>query len=393
MRLRVRTAICTAVCAATLPFVAACGSSHPQTTVATADDLVVYSALPVHGPQAPRAQDVLDGERLALLEADGRAGDFRVQLRPLDDSDPEADPDELGWKPEPTLKAAKTAVEDPGTIAYVGDFDAGATALALPATNAKDLLQVSPAATYGGFTGGPGSAPGEPDKYQPSGKATFGRIAAPDGDQSTAIADALTTAGCTRLAILRDTDGFDDSLARLIERAATKRGLHVAIDEQVRDEDDQAQEKMAEKVAEAGAECATIIADPGDRPAALIRALHAADPQLEIVLPMGLADNTVASAIGGAAAVTTFVGPPPPSTRFTAAFRERFGRVPGPWAQYGYDAMRRVLRAIALAGPRGNDRRAVVSAYLGQTSPRPRLALWDAGPDGLVLRRELPASE
>jgi len=88
--------------------------------------------------------------------------------------------------------------------------------------------------------------------------------------------------------------------------------------------------------------------------------------------------------------VTTIVGPPPPEGGFAQSFRERFGREPGPWAAYGYEAMRRVLRAISVAGQHGNDRRAVVDEYLRLGPPEQRLALWDAGPSGLVLRHELP---
>jgi branched-chain amino acid transport system substrate-binding protein len=377
-------------CAAAGAVAAGCGASDPRTTVATSDDLVVYSALPQHGPQAPRAKDILDGERLALLLADGKAGDFHVELRPLDDSDPKADPDEQGWKPDTTLKAAKAAVDDPDTIAYIGDFDNGATALALPTTNQQDLLQVSPASTYAGFTGGPGSAPGEPDKYQPSGSESFGQIAAMDPVQARAVASALQETGCRRLAILRVPDGFDDSLARLIQKDAATDGMKLVLDEQMRDRDDDAHARTADKVVKADAECATFVGGTGDAPASLVAALHNADPTLQIVLPMSLADDHVAADIGAAAAVTTFVGPPPPDTGFAKAFRERFGREPGPWAEYGYDAMRRVLKAIDDAGMHGNDRREVVDAYLRLGPPEQRLALWDAGPDGLILREQLP---
>jgi branched-chain amino acid transport system substrate-binding protein len=388
-RLRVRAFVCalTGVAAAVL---AGCGASAPETTVATADDLVINSALPQHGPQAPRARDVLDGQRLALLLADGKAGRFRVQLRPLDDSDPKADPEEAGWTPETTLQAAKTAVADPGTIAFIGNFDNGATALSLPQTNQQDLLQVSPASTYGGFTGGPGSAPGEPDKYEPSGAPTFGQIAAMDPVQARAIVSVLADGGCRLLAILRAPDGFDDSLGRLIEKDAVSRGMRVALDEQVRDHDGPAHARMADKVVQSGAQCATFVGGTNDAAPGMIGALHNADPELQIALPMGLADNDVAADIGPASQVTTIVGPPPPEERFAAAFKERFGRKPGPWAAYGYDAMRRVLRAIAVAGRLGNDRRAVVDAYLRQGPPEQRLALWDAGPTGLRLRAELP---
>jgi branched-chain amino acid transport system substrate-binding protein len=389
-RLRVQAVVCALAGAATIAVLAGCGSSVPETTVATADDLVIYSALPEHGPQAPRARDVLDGERLALLLADGRAGRFHVQLRPLDDSDPKADPDEIGWKPDQTLKAAKAAIQDPGTIAYIGDFDNGATALSLPQTNQQDLLQVSPASTYAGFTGGPGSAPGEPDKYQPSGAPSFGQIAAMDPVQARAIVSTLVDGGCQRLAILRAPDGFDDSLGRLIARDAASRDLKVVLDEQVRDEDADAHARTADEVVKADAECATFVGGTNDAPAGLVGALHNADPTLQIVLPMALADDDVAADIGPASQATTIVGPPPPDDRFAAAFTERFGRKPGPWAAYGYEAMRRVLRAISVAGSKGNDRRAVVDAYLRQGPPEQRLALWDAGPTGLILREELP---
>ena len=45
-------------------------------------------------------------------------------------------------------------------------------------------------------------------------------------------------------------------------------------------------------------------------------------------------------------------------------FREAFGRDPGAGAADGYGAMSGVLRAIRDAGAAGNDRTAVLDAYL-----------------------------
>ena len=376
-----------------------CGDAEPRETVPSTRELTIYTALPEHGPQAPRARDVLDGERLALLLADGRAGLFTVGLRPVSDAaEPEPEEEredgepEEGWVPEAALKAAEAAVEDQSTIAFIGDFDAGATALTLPVTNPHDMLQVSPATTYGGFTGDPGKAPGEPEKYQPSSRPTFGRIAASDAVQARAMADVLASEGCPQVAVLRAPNAFDDSLARLFAKAVANRGMGVALEEQVRDDDPEAHQKMAAQVVESGARCATFIAGPADAPASMLRALHAADPGLRIVAPLGLADDEVARALGPAAAVTTIVGPPAPAEALRTAFTRRFGREPGPWAAYGFEAMRRVLRAIEAAGSRGNDRRAVVEAYLALAPPEPRLALWRPTLDGLVMERELPAT-
>jgi hypothetical protein len=56
------------------------------------------------------------------------------------------------------------------------------------------------------------------------------------------------------------------------------------------------------------------------------------------------------------------VGSTPPD--FDARFREAFGRDPGAGAEDGYRAMAGVLRAIDSAGSAGNDRQAVLDAYL-----------------------------
>ena len=54
---------------------------------------------------------------------------------------------------------------------------------------------------------------------------------------------------------------------------------------------------------------------------------------------------------------------PPAAQAFYAAFRARFGKAAGPYALQGYEAMRVALDAIRAAGPRGNDRAAVVAAF------------------------------
>jgi branched-chain amino acid transport system substrate-binding protein len=367
-------------------FVAGCGTSEPAHTTTASDDLTVYTALPMRGAQAPRSRDVIDGERLALLLADGTVGDYSVKLRSLDDSTVK----KQGWDPEATLDAAKLAVDDPSTIAFIGDLDAGATALSLPKTNARDLLQVIPAATYDGFTGGDGHAPGEPDKYQPSGRRTFAAVALSDEVQSRIVADTLKDQGCEKVAVLRAPTGFDASLAELLGRTVKHRGMDVADVDKVADDEPDTHVKMAEKVVKAQADCVTFAGSPSDAPGPLLRAIHAAAPAMRFVLPAALADDAVARSLGPAAPLTTIVGPPPAGPRFAAAFERQFGRRPGPWSAYGYDAMHRTLKAIATAGARGNDRRAVISAFLRQPRTAPPIALWRPTAQGLQLERELP---
>ncbi len=381
MRLRARGF---AFAAALGLLVAGCGGAQPATTVPP-DRLTVYSALPLHGPGSERSRDVVDGERLALEAAGGRAGGFAVRLRSIDDAAPPG-----GSQPAATLDAARAAVKDPQAIAYLADFDAAGTALSLPTTNAQQVLQVSPGTTYDGFTGGDGSSAGEPEKYEPSGRRTFGRIAPPDAVQARVIAGLMAEQACRRVAVLRAPSAFDASLAALVADALARRRIRVVVAEQVRP-DPGAHLRAAQDVRQAGADCATFAGTVADAPRALLRTLYGADPTLRIVAPMALADQQLARGLGAAAAVTTIVGPARPGARFAAAFARRFGRPPGPWAAYGHDAMRGVLRAIARAGARGNDRRAVIAAYLAMPAPGERLGLWRPTARGLRFAGDLPA--
>jgi ABC-type branched-subunit amino acid transport system substrate-binding protein len=66
-------------------------------------------------------------------------------------------------------------------------------------------------------------------------------------------------------------------------------------------------------------------------------------------------------------AVLVSSAPEPGSTpeleAFEAAFREAYGREPGPYAAVGYEGMRRVLAAIERAGAAASRRRRVIDAF------------------------------
>ncbi len=78
-------------------------------------------------------------------------------------------------------------------------------------------------------------------------------------------------------------------------------------------------------------------------------------------------------------------GSTPALRRFEAAFRERFGRDPGPYAAIGYESMRSVLAAIASAGERAGSRQAVIDAYFAAAERRGTvLGDYTLGPRGQV---------
>ena len=110
--------------------------------------------------------------KLALQDAGGKAGTLSVTYVSLDSSTAQ----EGAWTSERVLDNARQAVRDINAIAYIGDRDSEATALSLPLTNEGNILQVSPTSAYDGLTRPGGVRTGEPERFYPARKLTFGRM-------------------------------------------------------------------------------------------------------------------------------------------------------------------------------------------------------------------------
>jgi ABC-type branched-subunit amino acid transport system substrate-binding protein len=82
--------------------------------VAPAEDLTIYSSLPLAGSARAQAQDVVRAEQLALEQNGNRAGAFSVRFVSLDDASAKTG----AWTPLRTVMNARRAAEDPTTIAY-----------------------------------------------------------------------------------------------------------------------------------------------------------------------------------------------------------------------------------------------------------------------------------
>ena len=68
-------------------------------------------------------------------------------------------------------------------------------ALSLPLTNEGNILQVSPTSAYDGLTRAGGVRTGEPERFYPSGKRTFGRMVPPDHVQASALVGYMKSRG------------------------------------------------------------------------------------------------------------------------------------------------------------------------------------------------------
>jgi branched-chain amino acid transport system substrate-binding protein len=83
-----------------------------------------------------------------------------------------------------------------------------------------------------------------------------------------------------------------------------------------------------------------------------------------------MVNETFARQIAGAAGSTYLSTPvlpvaayPSSAQRLFARYEAQFGEAGGPYALYGYEAMSVVLQAIRDAGPRGDERQAVIDRF------------------------------
>lgn len=348
-----------------------CSAGGHDTERAPSGPLTVYVSVPRHGIESSAGQAVAAGARLALSDAQGRAGDRDVRLVQVDDSKPEGPT----WDPAAVEANAKRAAADPTTIAYIGELDQGGSAVSVPVTNEAGFLQVSPLDGLTTLTHNqPGAPVGTgPDRYYPSGKRTFLRLVPRDALQASELIDWARERGATRLAIVQDDQVFGRVLAQQAAVAAERAGLPV-----------------------------TDLSEPHDDPATFPEfARKLALKRPDAVLYTGLGDATAGqllSAIGralpaarlyGSSALASAVPAPAdlpevqvlspllPASEYGPRARRLLKRLPpgpdpviGAEALYGYESMRVVLDAIGAAGADAGDRVAVARTALEVRSRR-----------------------
>jgi branched-chain amino acid transport system substrate-binding protein len=350
--------------------VAGCGGVGVSgASSAVGNQLTIYSSLPLQGPSGPSSEQIVNGEKLALGEAGGRIGPFKISYLSMDDSNTTTGE----WNPGVTATNAKTAAEDTTTIAYLGDYNSGATAVSLPLINASGILQISPASPYVGLTSSLDAGQDEPERFYPSGKRTFGRLQPGDPVQAEAQVQLMQGMGVKRVYVLDDQGPFEIPLSELVTSDAKRAGIAVAAHDSLDMTDTNATASFkseVEKVGESGAQAVFFAGGTGTGTVALWKQLHTADPKLLLLGSSDMINSAFTSEIGEAGASTYLTTPilpvdrySPPAAQVLAAYHRRFGGEGSAYALYGYEAMSVALASIRAAGLRGNDRQTVVNQF------------------------------
>jgi branched-chain amino acid transport system substrate-binding protein len=342
------------------------GSSTSSSSSSGSKNLTVYSSLPLQGDNRAQSTSVVNGEKMALEEAGGKVGDYTIKYVSLDDSTAATGK----WEPGAVSSNARKAAQDKSTIAYLGEFNSGASAISIPILNEAGILQISPANTYVGLTRSEGAEKGEPDKYYPSGKRTYGRVVPADHIQAAAQVSYQKDQGCKQLYILNDKEVYGKGIADGVSAGAETAGIKVVANEGI---DTKAANfrSLATKIKGSGADCMFFGGIVENKAVQVWRDVHAANPTMKLFGPDGVALSDFSSKIPDSAAKVTFITNPtldpklyPPAAQdFFKTYKQKFGKAPEPYAIYGYEAMQVALLAIQNAGDKGNDRQAVIDQF------------------------------
>jgi branched-chain amino acid transport system substrate-binding protein len=340
--------------------VAACGSdsstksSGTPAAAAKTKAVTIYSSYPLQGAGRAQSEAAVNGAKLALEEAGGKAGDISVTYKPLDDSTAQAG----NWTPDQVSSNARKAAQDKSTAVYLGELNSGGSAVSIPILNEAGIAQISPSNTAVGLTTNePGATPGEPDKYYPTGQRTFARIVPKDTIQGAALATLMKQDGCTKVQLLNDKEVYGAGLASNIEASAKAQGLTISSNEAI-DKNAPNYRSLAQNAKAAGDDCMVFSGITANNAVQVFKDFAAALPKAKLYGPDGVADTTFASTKDGlptdvanrTKVTIATLSPdqyPTQGQEFFKSYTQKYGEAnPDPYAIYGYEAMELALDAI-----------------------------------------------
>jgi branched-chain amino acid transport system substrate-binding protein len=357
----------------------ACGSSSSSSSGGSgggsssggSKTIDIYSSLPLQGAVTAQTNPLVNGIKLALSEAGGKAGQYTVNYQSLDDSTATsaATTCDVGQSQANARKAAT----DSKAVYYIGEFNSGCSKVTIPILNQDGLPQVSPANTYVGLTtNDPGSAPGEPQKYYPTGKRTYLRLVPRDTIQGEAGLLAMQQAGCKRVAVANDKTAYGAGLATQIQIHHGTYGITVTGNTAL-DPTAPNFRAYASTLKSQGVTCVYTGFNPTGE-VELIKDIEAANPNTKIFGGDGICSSAISNPkdhgipasldpLFHCTVATLDLLAYPGGRSFLAAYKAKYGvSNPDPYAIYGYEAMKLGLDTIAGLGANGNSKSAVLAA-------------------------------
>ena len=187
-------------------------------------DVLIASDLPRQGGSRLQTTQMVQAIRLLLDEKGWKAGDYNVAFQDCDDATAQAGK----WDSAKCSQNAQNYAGNESLVAVIGTFNSGCAAIEIPVLNPAPgggLLLLSPANTYGCLT--EPCAGNEPEKYYPSGKRNYARVAPSDPNQGAVVAELMKEQGVKSVYILNDKEAYGLGVAKNLKGAAEANGIKV----------------------------------------------------------------------------------------------------------------------------------------------------------------------
>jgi len=185
---------------------------------------LIASDLPMQGGSRTQTLQMVAAIRYVLGQQSWKAGKYNIAFQACDDSTAQ-----LGkWDPDKCSANAHAYTQNSKLLGVIGTFNSGCAAIEIPVLNQAPgggLQLLSPANTYGCLT--EPCAGDEPEKYYPSGKRNYARVAPSDPNQGAVDAKFLVSQGIKRVSVLNDKEAYGLGVAKNFAGAAKAAGMTV----------------------------------------------------------------------------------------------------------------------------------------------------------------------
>ncbi len=328
-------------------------------------DFIIASDLPLQGAIRHQTIEINRAIIWDLQDRSWTAGKYHIAYQSCDDSTAQTG----GWDPGKCAANAHLYASDRSVIGVVGTFNSGCAKIEVPILNRSGpLAMVSPANTNPGLTTtGPGSTPGEPNKYYPTGVRNYARVVANDQYQGAADAMFTKSLGKTKVFVLNDKQTYGAGVALTYTKAAKALGLKV-VGNQGWDAKQTSYEALANTIKKSGAQVVFLGGIVCNNGAKLMQDIKAVDGSIQLQMPDGFSDPNANGSVANGAYISVAGLPPKSLTGKGATFVQQFsksiGELANPYAAYGAEAADVILNAIANSG---GQRAAVSKALFGMS--------------------------
>jgi branched-chain amino acid transport system substrate-binding protein len=305
-----------------------------------------------HGVQTAQAM------KMVLAERGWRAGDYTIGMQACEETDAETE----APSPAKCARNARAFARNRSVVGVVGPLTSNcATHMLATLNTAPDgpLAVISGGNTYVGLTrSGLGTAPGEPERYFPTGHRAYARLAPTDDVQGAANALHAQRRGATRAFVVQDGSPYGRGLAASFRYAGERLGLRVAGTARWSAETPNYR-ALATRIRGTGADAVFIAGDIAANGPKLIADLSAglgrrvrlmAGDSFNLPGPIVEAAGAAAEGLTISIAVLPNRSLPPAGRRFAAEFEQRFGQRPCCFSVHDAQGTRMLLDAIARSG-------------------------------------------